>query len=317
MRALMIVLAFIWCRYGLQQPMEKQALVIAQGVSVSDLDEGLPASPFSSWFEQLVGSNSGVIWQLGECGRSISDTTIASTQAFTRSSAQQESNDIPACVEANAVLPDGRKVVVMIRVGSFKKGITDNPGFNLAMIEQEDELYLIKRLSDLPKRLSATSDLALAHDPLALALPVQLTPRLQLQTDTVQELVREIKNVHSLGSSSESDPPPPPPLLPPKENPVSKKEDALKNVLQGEAIRRVQPQYPATARMYNAAGQVRVQVDISETGRVTSAKAISGHPLLRDAAEIAARKWIFKPTTLDSVPVTTRIVLNFNFNVPD
>jgi TonB family protein len=315
MRALMFDLAFIWCLYGLQQPMEKKALVVAQTVSVSDLDERLPGSPFSSWFEQVVGSNSGVIWQLGECGKSGSDPAIASTQAATRASAQLESGDIPACVEANAVLPDGRKVVVMIRVGSFKRGITDNPGFNLAMIEQEDQLYLIKRLSDLPKRLSATPDLA--PDLSALSLPIQSTPKLQVQTDTMQEVVREIKNDRPLGSSIESDPPPPPPLLPPKENPVSKKENALKNVLQGEAITRVQPIYPAKARMYNATGEVRVQVDISETGRVTSAKAISGHPLLRDAAEVAARKWIFKPTTLDSVPVTTQIVLNFDFNVPD
>jgi outer membrane biosynthesis protein TonB len=39
--------------------------------------------------------------------------------------------------------------------------------------------------------------------------------------------------------------------------------------------------------------------------------------LLRDAAVEAARKWGFKPTTLDSVPVRTRMVLNFDFTVPD
>jgi TonB family protein len=315
MCASMIVLAFIWCLYGLQQPMEKQALVVAQSVLVSDLDERLPGSPFSSWFEQLVGSNSGVIWQLGECGLSVSDPAIASTKASSRDSARLENGDIPACVEANAVLPDGRKVVVMIMVGSFKKGITDNPEFNLALIEQDDQIDLVKRLSDLPMKISATPDPA--PDLTVFSLPIQSTPKLQVQTGTIQDAVKEIKNDRSLGSSSETDPPTPPPLQLPKENPISKKESTLKNVLQGEAITRVQPRYPVKARMYNAAGEVRVQVDISETGRVTSARAISGHPLLRDAAEIAARKWIFKPTTIDSVPVTTRIVLNFDFNVPD
>jgi hypothetical protein len=58
-------------------------------------------------------------------------------------------------VEANAVLPDRRKVVVMIQIGSFKKGVTENPGFNFAMIEQEGELYFIKRLNDLAARLRA------------------------------------------------------------------------------------------------------------------------------------------------------------------
>lgn len=57
--------------------------------------------------------------------------------------------------EANVVLPDERKVVVMIQVGLVKKDITENPGFNFAMIEQEGELYFIERLSDLSARLRA------------------------------------------------------------------------------------------------------------------------------------------------------------------
>jgi TonB family protein len=52
-------------------------------------------------------------------------------------------------------------------------------------------------------------------------------------------------------------------------------------------------------------------------GRVANARAINGHPLLRDAAVEAARKWVFKPKTLDGFPVTARIVLNFDFTVPD
>lgn len=54
--------------------------------------------------------------------------------------------------------------------------------------------------------------------------------------------------------------------------------------MQGQAITKVQPVSPAGARRFNAARQVRVQIDISEAGRVTNAKAISGPLLLRDAA---------------------------------
>jgi TonB family protein len=328
MRELMIVAASFWVLIGTQQPMEKQALAVAQRVPVSELDRALPGSPFSSWFEQIVGRKSGVIWQLGECGQTISDPTLASTQDTT----QLESADIPACVEANAVLPDGRKVVVMIRVGSFKKGITENPDFNFAMIEQEGELYLIKRLSDLPVKLRGVA--TPEEKSLTLSLPVvEPKPGLVALDNSGYGLPEEIKNGGIRWSSGE--PSLPPPLPPPSStspeplgkvqpptgstpaNPASKENVQKGVVLQGQAITRAQPIYPARARMYNAAGEVRVQVDISETGRVTDAKAISGHPLLRDAAVEAARKWVFKPTTLDGVPVTTRIVLNFDFTAPD
>jgi outer membrane biosynthesis protein TonB len=49
---------------------------------------------------------------------------------------------------------------------------------------------------------------------------------------------------------------------------------------------------------------------------VTEAGAIGGHPLLRGAAEEAARQWVFKPTMLKGVPVETQVVLTFVFKVP-
>jgi len=84
----------------------------------------------------------------------------------------------------------------------------------------------------------------------------------------------------------------------------------------GDAITKVQPRYPANARRVNASGSVDVQVTISEEGRVIEAKAISGHPLLRDAAVEAARQWVFKPAILNGVPVKTEMVLTFAFTPP-
>jgi TonB family protein len=321
MSVLAILVAFFWSMSSSQQPMEKQALALAQRVPVSDLENGLPASQFSSWFEQIVGLDSGVSWQLGECGKSINDPTLASIQRDARDSNRQEIVDIPACVEANAVLPDGRKVVVMIKVGSFTKGITGNPEFNLAMIEQGDELYLIKRLGDLPRRISAQPYSAEKLD--ILSLPeAEATPRFGLLKDFQQGSLDVINNNLLSGASIESIPPPlPPPPVPDQRprrvSPSAKKEYEPKRVLQGQAVTKVQPAYPISARRFNVAGQVQVQVDISERGRVTEAKAINGHPLLRDAAAEAARKWVFNPTTFDGIPVTTQIVLTFDFTVPD
>lgn len=84
-------------------------------------------------------------------------------------------------------------------------------------------------------------------------------------------------------------------------------------VLNGKAVRLVQPSYPAMARAANASGTVAVQVLIDESGNVTSAQAVSGHPLLRSSAVSAARASKFSPTLLGGVPVKVSGVINYNF----
>lgn len=71
--------------------------------------------------------------------------------------------------------------------------------------------------------------------------------------------------------------------------------------------------YPGEARAERASGAVNVQVTIDERGNVIEAKAVSGHQLLRAAAEEAARRAKFAPTMLSGqlVMVTGVIVYNF------
>jgi periplasmic protein TonB len=71
--------------------------------------------------------------------------------------------------------------------------------------------------------------------------------------------------------------------------------------------------YPPTARMLKAYGVVKVQITISEEGRVIAAKAMSGHEALRPAAVNAAYKWVFKPTTLNGAGIKVQGILTFNF----
>jgi TonB family protein len=114
--------------------------------------------------------------------------------------------------------------------------------------------------------------------------------------------------------------PPPPTSVPPtaetgEETP--KKLNVSGGVLQGSAIKRVQPPYPQIAKAARASGPVQVQITISESGEVIEASVISGHPLLRDAALQAARQWLFKPTELSGVPVKVQGILTFNFTLDD
>lgn len=84
-------------------------------------------------------------------------------------------------------------------------------------------------------------------------------------------------------------------------------------VLNGEAINLVKPPYPTIAKAVHAAGAVNVQVTIDENGNVTSSKAVSGHPLLRQVSEQAARASKFSSTLIgdQKVKVTGVIVYNF------
>lgn len=102
-------------------------------------------------------------------------------------------------------------------------------------------------------------------------------------------------------------PPPPPPAAPKPTKPISK------GVINGSATSLPKPPYPPAAKAVRAAGAVNVQVLIDENGNVVSASAVSGHPLLRQAAVQAARSAKFKPTLLSGQPVKVNGVIVYNF----
>ena len=88
-------------------------------------------------------------------------------------------------------------------------------------------------------------------------------------------------------------------------------------VLQGNAIRKVQPPYPALAKAAGAEGAVQVAITVNENGEVTTTEAVSGHPLLKEAAVEAAKAWSFKQTELGGKPVKVQGLLTFNFTLGD
>ena len=83
-----------------------------------------------------------------------------------------------------------------------------------------------------------------------------------------------------------------------------------------EAIFKVQPTYPAMARLQRVDGKVELEADINEKGEVVRAKAVSGPIVLRSAAEEALMKWKFKPASLNGVNIASqaRVSVSFNLN---
>jgi TonB family protein len=102
-------------------------------------------------------------------------------------------------------------------------------------------------------------------------------------------------------------PPPPPPIKKAVPKTISG------GVLNGKATSLPKPPNPPAARAVRASGAVSVQVLIDEEGRVVSATAVSGHPLLRAAAVAAARGARFSPTQLSGQPVKVNGVITYNF----
>jgi TonB family protein len=288
-----------------QLSLEKQAVAGTQRILASELDAELPSLPFTDWFGKVVGPGTGMIWQLSECG----DRLEASPDA---------TGDARACVEVNTILSDGRKVILMIAVGTFKKGMIGAPAFHFGVVERRGNLYPIRRLRDLQALLSTPGKLP---DKPTVNLPDANLPTMRLDANT------EYVAGGMIWSSGESgrlvpdeEPPPvePPRTMPAPSNPTSnaEKRNPSGGVIQGAPKFKPQPKYPQNARRFNASGMVEVRVTISAAGRVTKAIAISGHPLLRDAAVEAARRWEFEPTMVDGTPVETELVLSFDFSAP-
>ncbi|MBO0857674.1 MAG: energy transducer TonB [Chloracidobacterium sp.] len=290
---------FVWMIGAPQiDSFEKQALALVQAMPASDLDAKLPGRSFAGWFERVIGPKAGVVWQLTECGEQI----VAPGES---------GQDMPACAEINAVLPDKRRVLIRISVGTFKKGLTGKPAFFGAVIEQNTGLYRVPRLYDLPEMLRAPDSVS---DNLSNKRPATKTknrivnlPKINVGPVQISHYPSLPSNIPGAPVQVETSPAPPPPPL------TQEPEKVSESVLQGHAITKVNPVYPPNARNMNATGTVEVEVTISEAGLVVEAKAISGHFALRSAAVEAARKWIFKPTIFNNAPVKIKGILTFTF----
>jgi len=276
--------------------LEGKAVIRVQQTPASQYDPNLSGRPFGNWLNQVVGPKSGVSWRLGEC---VEQAEMAS----------EEEQGIPACVEATAILPDDRKVVAQIHVGSFKQGLSMTTKFHFAVIESDSQFQNVRKLSDLPQLLRDPSSVKGQDDGKKLnvvTLPqIRLNGALQLYYAKSPTLLGP-PQIAPVETADEAPPPPTAAAAP----------SVSKGVAAGTALTKVAPIYPPMARRMNASGAVQVAITINESGRVIEAKAVKGHPVLRAAAEDAARKWVFKPTLLDGKPVKQPGTLTFLFTPP-
>jgi TonB family protein len=81
-------------------------------------------------------------------------------------------------------------------------------------------------------------------------------------------------------------------------------------------IVRVPPVYPSLAGQAHVAGVVRVEAIVGADGKVKKAMAISGPPLLRQAAVEAVMRWVYRPTLLNGQPAEATTQVDVDFTLP-
>lgn len=91
-------------------------------------------------------------------------------------------------------------------------------------------------------------------------------------------------------------------------------ERAAKNL-----IKKVAVVYPPLAKQARWQGTVKLQAVISKDGTVDSVKALSGPPLLVQAAVDAVKQWQYKPFIADGQPVaaSTEVEVPFTLGISD
>jgi protein TonB len=80
-----------------------------------------------------------------------------------------------------------------------------------------------------------------------------------------------------------------------------------------EKVVNVPPTYPELARQTRVEDVVILETVIDESGNVTSARVLRGHPLLNQAALDAVQRWKFTPARLNGevIPVVMTVTVQF------
>ncbi len=112
-----------------------------------------------------------------------------------------------------------------------------------------------------------------------------------------------------LGGIVGSSAPPPPPVARPERIRVSS------GVAEGQLSHRVEPTYPQMARIAHIQGDVVLQATISKGGNIENLHAISGHPILQQAAMEAVKQWKYRPYLLNQEPVEIETTITVKFHM--
>ena len=87
----------------------------------------------------------------------------------------------------------------------------------------------------------------------------------------------------------------------------------LSLMMEGNLIRRIQPIYPAAAKLTGMEGAVVLQAVISREGKIEDLAIVEGNPILARAAVTAVKQWLYRPYRLNNEPVEVQTQITVNF----
>ncbi|MGD0667367.1 MAG: M56 family metallopeptidase [Bryobacteraceae bacterium] len=87
------------------------------------------------------------------------------------------------------------------------------------------------------------------------------------------------------------------------------------NAQAAKLITQVAPEYPAAAKQAGIQGTVVLEAIVGKDGTVQDVKALSGPPLLAQAALDAVKNWVYQPTLLNGEPVEVKTTIQVNFTL--
>lgn len=89
----------------------------------------------------------------------------------------------------------------------------------------------------------------------------------------------------------------------------------VKKAVEARLLRTVPAQFPQMARQLRVEGEVLLKIDIDTSGNVASAHALTGPPMLRQAAIDAVQRWKYQPATLGDKPVASSQAVKVDFHL--
>ena len=78
-----------------------------------------------------------------------------------------------------------------------------------------------------------------------------------------------------------------------------------------------EPAYPAAARAHGIEGTVLLDAVIDLEGAIKDLSARTGHPWLAESALETVRRWRYRPTTINGIPVEVQTEIDVTFTLPD
>ena len=87
-------------------------------------------------------------------------------------------------------------------------------------------------------------------------------------------------------------------------------------IVEANLVRKVEPTYPADARLRRLSGPVTLDATIGVDGSVKAVSVVSGTAILASAAKSAVREWRFSPAKLDGKPIETQKRITVVFRLP-